>query len=326
MNPVLAKLGLSIGESLAKASLRPASRMVLGEPEQRAMDKIYQVAAVEAIGNIAATGNFSDGDLEHASSLLDRLIIGAELTDLPLLPEDSSNRNELLTRWQEIAVRQGLDPNTFPLPFEPLVNELLQVIPRKLAAAAAKPDSPLFRTVALAELASLRKTMVKMAQQMELEGQVELALDAARESCANADRRLMTPDVLLALLNLMDHSVEVCFATVTPGLPDRLRKSLSAYLTASADKFGPFVPFKWDEREDIRRAKFYAWANDAPVVTGPALLLGLLDDTSSQTIRQLNELLGEDIEIVRNSAWSRFNVPRQQGTPGVVFMRETSEQ
>jgi hypothetical protein len=207
---------------------------------------------------------------EHAGSLLDRLITGAELTDLPLLPEDSGNRNELLTRWREIAVSQGLDPETFPLPFEPLVNELLQVIPHKLAAAASRPDSPLFRTVALAELKSLRKTMVKMAQQMELEGQVELALDAARESCAHADRRLVTPDVLLALLNLGNHSVEACFATVSPAWPDRLRHSLQAYLTASADKLGPFVPFKWAERTDIRRAKFYAWANDAPVVTGPA--------------------------------------------------------
>ena len=320
MNPALVKFGLSIGESLAKASLRPASRFVLGEPEQRALEKISRAAAVQAIGNIAATGDFSDADLEHASSLLERLMSGAASADFPLLPDDSGSRYEVLAGWREIASRQGLDPDTFPLPFEPLVNELLRTTAEETLAAAAKPDNPLFRATALAELESLRGSVAKLARQMEFDVQVELALTAAYESCERANRRLMTPDVLFALLSLKDGSVAACFATVSLSWPDRLREALRAYLSA-ADA-GPFGPFKWGQRPEVRKAKVYAWAKDAAVVTGPALLLGVLD-TPSETSKQLAELMGDDIEVVWNSAWRSFDDPGQQGTPGLIFQRGT---
>jgi hypothetical protein len=320
MEPVLTKYAVSIGTSLAKLSMRPASRMILGEPERRAMEKIHQVAVQKVIGNISAAGNFSDTDLDHAASLLELLVRRADSGDFPLLPDNTGNTYEVLGRWRDIAARQGLDPETFPLSFELLVSQLLRVIPEEIASAVTKPDNPLFRSVALAELEDLRSSVSRMARLTPLDGQVQQALNAARRSCSAMNRRLFTPDVLLALLHLPDGSVASCFCAVSADLPDRVGSALQKYI--GNNSLRPFVPFKWVERREVQQAQIYAWANAAPVVSATTLLLGVLD-APSNTRDQLAALLRQDFETVRNSAWSHFHDSSQVSTPGIVFSDNT---
>lgn len=123
------------------------------------------------------------------------------------------------------------------------------------------------------------------------------ALDEARAACADADYGFFTPHLLLALLELPDSEVAKCFDETRPGLAERWKGLMHRYQErARAGEFGDYPRFRrfdWDHRGDVWRAKQLALSDDRPVVDDLYLLLGVLTNPRSGTVRQLAEDLGE---------------------------------
>lgn len=313
VDPVTAKAAGVAGSVVSKYLLRKA----LGSPRQRALEGVYRRAAERAVLEVAATESVTSLDVVHAVALLEQLVAAAGTGDLPLLRVEPVDERAVTGRWREMAAERGFDAETFPLPFERLIQRLLSnVAAEALNTAVDGADNSLFPAVAAAQLEDLRRGVRILARTIPLDGQVERELEAARRSCQAADRTLLTPDVLLALLQLPDGAVFACFDAVRPALAGRIVAALRRHQQTVAVR--PFRPFQWVERAEIRQAQTIAWVNGMPAVSGPVLLLGLLD-TPSNTRDQLMTALGEQSETLRDAAWARLDTPVAYTTPGVVF-------
>jgi len=313
MDPALTRAATTAGSALSRYAVRAA----LGSARQRALDNVYQRAVRRAVTNVASTTTSTELDLVHAVGLLERLVSGASEGDIPLLATEDVDGREVTARWRDIASESGLDPDTFPLPFEALVDQLLRAVADEAARYAVDADgSALFPAVAFSQLDNLRKSLHTLARLTPLAGNVAYALQAAARSCRQADRAVLTPDVLLALLHLADGSVAACFDAAAPGLSGRTSQSLRRYLETTT--IVAFRPFEWVERAEVRQAQTYAWVHGVPAVTGPILLLGILD-TPSNTRDQLTAALGPRLDMLRAAALSRMDEVAECRTPGTVF-------
>ncbi|MGO9783246.1 MAG: hypothetical protein ACLPKE_12870 [Streptosporangiaceae bacterium] len=239
--------------------------------------------------------------------------------DLPLLESEQTDNHVTMHHWREIATEQGLDTETFPLPFEQLVDALLKNIAEEALRTAVDGDgNHLFPAVAAAHLSDLRRSVRILARTIEPDGQLGDALRATYEACRDRDRELFTPDVLLALLHLTDGSVAACFEAVRPGLSLKIAGSLRRFRNTPV---ASFRPFKWVERAEMRQAQMYAWVHGVPLVSGPLLLLGIID-SPSKTRDSLIANLGEGAAVMRQVAMSRISPAAQQPTPTINFDTE----
>ncbi|WP_030951218.1 hypothetical protein [Streptomyces sp. NRRL S-481] len=315
MDPMMVRTVVTAGSALS----RFAVRATLGSDRQRALDGVYRRAIERAVEEVSADEGITDFDLVHAVSLLEQMVSAAADGDLPLLAPEEVDHGARAHRWREIATHQGLDSDTFPLPFDKLVDRLLHVVAEEaLDTAVDGNGNPLFPAVAAAHLVDLRRSMRMLARTIGPDGQLREALRAAYEACRERDRMLLTPDVLLALLHLPDHSVTSCFEAARPGVTPRLTRSLRRFQDTPVE---PFRPFEWVERAEMRQAQTYAWAHGAATVSGPLLLLGLLD-TPSNTRDALVASLGDSVAVLRHTALSRMTPVVRQRTPGITFEDE----
>jgi hypothetical protein len=146
-----------------------------------------------------------------------------------------------------------------------------------------------------------------------LAGEVRAALDRQRQYCQAVGRAFFTPDLLVALLDMPGRRVVFCFENAHPngrGLIGELRRWVAGLRVEDA---GPFVPFNWTKRPDIRRAQDIAAGFGAPAVTDALLLLGVLE-TESKTRADLAAQFGGDLSPLREQA-----VRLSWRTPGAVF-------
>ncbi|MFI0447992.1 hypothetical protein [Actinomadura sp. 6N118] len=315
MDPVVVRAVGTAGSALS----RYAVRATLGSARRRALDGVYRRAIQRAVDEVSADEGTTGLDLVHAVGLLEQMVSAAAEGDLPLLEPEEAGKDATMRRWREIATEQGLDSQTFPLPFEKLIDRMLRGVAEEALHTAVDGDgNPLFPAVAAAHLADLRHSMRTLARTIPPDGRVREVLRAAYEACRDRDRMLLTPDVLLALLHLPDDSVTACFEAVRSGLSLRIIRALRRFQDTPV---GAFRPFEWVERPEMRQAQMYAWVHGAITVNGPLLLLGILD-TPSNTRDALVANLGESIEDLRHAAMSRISVVVQQRTPGIAFEDE----
>jgi hypothetical protein len=146
------------------------------------------------------------------------------------------------------------------------------------------------------------------------------ALTLSRDSCAARNVPFRTPCLLLALLQMPRSFADYCFDQVEHGLGRRVRALLETYVRdrLPLEEVGSsFVPFEWDEREDVRFAQRCAVRDGAAEVGEKHLLLGVLQ-SSSLTVQQLKAFL-------RQARYDQlFHVIRRtpadlEGTSGEVF-------
>lgn len=124
-------------------------------------------------------------------------------------------------------------------------------------------------------------------------------LEMARGSCETANRKFVTPHLLLALLDMPDSKVAQCFDQARPGLAREWQELLRAYQDRARndETFDRYRRFDWDHRWDVRRAKEIVWQDAKAEVTELYLFLGVLDNQRSKTRRELVEYLGvEDFD------------------------------
>lgn len=144
------------------------------------------------------------------------------------------------------------------------------------------------------------------------------ALEAARVACETADNKLFTPHLLFALLEMPQSKAARCFNLVQPGLAQRLRLGLRAYIASAIvnEQFPAFEPFDWADRADFKRAQEVAASLGALTLTDLHLLLGMLESESS-TRQQLADL-GADLDLVTQLANDLLGDTRQSLTPGSI--------
>lgn len=132
-----------------------------------------------------------------------------------------------------------------------------------------------------------------------LSGEVEPALEAARNACHEQNRQFYTSDTLLALLGMPNGHVRDCFDL--NGAADWSRQVRQKIVTISVPEGHRFVEFKWIERKEFRRALQYSMSDDSPVVNEFHLLLAIFD-SASETNVDLQRLLQHDYAKVRAAA------------------------
>ncbi|GAA3148295.1 hypothetical protein [Streptomyces echinatus] len=319
-------------------------RVVLGPAERRALEKACRTALERAVDDVREEGATRE-EADHVLGLLQRLVEEADPDDIPLLapPGDPDpapahpgagaepgapvgDRSGALLIWRQAAERAGLDPDTFPMAFDHLIERLFVHIRAEVTQAAAAIDSPLFPRVVLTRLERLDTSFQALAAAVHggaaplipLAEPLRQALDTARDVCRTSQRAFVTPDLLLALLSVPYGRTAACFDSVRPALADTVRRMLQRYLTTT--EFGPFRPFDWAERADVQHARGQAARDMAPVVSDAHLLLGVLEGDSA-TNRQLAGWLGPDHDKLRGAALSAARNARSGslGTPGIVF-------
>src|SRR5215475_11557688 len=141
MDPVVMRAVGTAGSALSKYAVRAT----LGSARQRALEGVYRRAIERAVNEVSADEGTTGLDLVHAVGLLERIVSAATEGDLPLLESEEVGNDVTMRRWREIATEQGLDTETFPLPFEKLVDRLLRSVAEEALRTAADGDgNPLF--------------------------------------------------------------------------------------------------------------------------------------------------------------------------------------
>lgn len=154
---------------------------------------------------------------------------------------------------------------------------------------------------------------------LPLAGGLLALLELHKEACARRNLAFLTPNLLLALLQRADGVTWRSFELLRPGLAGELREQLLAYDRARAPE-GAFVPFRWEERDDMQRASDLARQDAASEVGEKYLLLGVLGSEST-TVKNLEQWLGNAdfqrlVGIAREQPDER---PAPVATPGLVL-------
>jgi pimeloyl-ACP methyl ester carboxylesterase len=134
---------------------------------------------------------------------------------------------------------------------------------------------------------------------------VEQVLDAASARAELDGRRFLTADLLLAVLDLPDSTVEKCLDRFSPGLADQVRLRLRNALESAAKSpdYPKWQPFNLNLRREVLRARELAAEGGDSEVNELHLLLGILDNERSRTRQELANLLTpEGLNRLRNIA------------------------
>ncbi len=120
------------------------------------------------------------------------------------------------------------------------------------------------------------------------------ALERERQECEAANRKFVTPHLLLALLTFPNSQVAQCFNQAKRNLANEWRELLEAYRERAVNNeaFGEYLEVDWNRRRDVLRSKELALLEGAQAVTELYLLRGILDNPRSKTRRELEEYLG----------------------------------
>jgi hypothetical protein len=321
MDPVTALIVSTAADRLAGFVTDRLAQWVLGPGDKRVIERACRTAVRRA----AEEARLNTDDTQRLVGLLDAVVkeIGAPGT--PLVAFANRPSLDVMRVWEQAARVCGQDPATYPVEFGALVSRVMVLIPEEIAAAAGQPDSPIFERVMVTHIRQLTQDMerlrtaaddIRQARSVPLAGEVGQALEAAKAVGRAANRAFLTPDLVLALLQMPDRIAVECCDAARPGLGDQLRAQLLRYLENTQP--GPFREFIWVERPDIRRAQQLAWVDGAAVVGSAYLLLGFLD-SESRTRDQLATLLGDDFDRLREAALARRSTPSVPMTPGLVF-------
>lgn len=141
-----------------------------------------------------------------------------------------------------------------------------------------------------------------------LAGAVEESLEKQRAVCDAVGRQFFTPDLLLALLT-PGSQVAQCFDEA--GISSQqIRTQLLTYTSGlTPEESGAYCPFRWSERDDVRRAQRVARRFRAQVVTDVHLLLGVLDTPSSTSQLLKDEFGTTKLRLLRAAARTRAGKP-----------------
>jgi hypothetical protein len=318
-----AELGKRLAEALLGTAGRRARDAVLGTPAEQALASACQAAVLRAVQDTVGA-DVSDDEIIHVLSLIERLVDVRGLGELRA--DGAATEAALLADWRRRFVELGYDTQTFPVAVEPMLLRIASCLQDELAREARAPGSPLFGSVALDRLDRLTAEVeqlasaarqYQLARLLPLTEPVESALRERRAVCEAVGRGFVTPDLLLALLEIPGGRAGQCFDTARPGCASSLRAQLRRYAAAlEPGESGPFVAFGWTERKDVCRAQVVAWADGASAVTDAHLLLGVLD-TGSSTRRQLADQFGGDLSTLRDATAKIAAEPTGAGmTPG----------
>jgi ATP-dependent Clp protease ATP-binding subunit ClpA len=114
-------------------------------------------------------------------------------------------------------------------------------------------------------------------------------LESSKQKARQMNTKYYTPFPLLALLESSNEVAEY-FNQVREGLAEEFIGKLKNYidntLTKSAKK-EKFKDFTWEEIEIVRVAFIYAQQDNSLEISEKHLLLGILEDSKSQTIEQM---------------------------------------
>jgi Clp amino terminal domain, pathogenicity island component len=319
----------SIAGRLAGMLVGPLVRRLrdraIGTAEERAVERVCREAVDEVVRKLS--GECSEIEIVHVLGLLDDAL--ATRTDLMIPVAESLAEGGGPDVWRRAFDDFGYASETLPMAFGAFVEELLTVLPARLRAAAARHDSPLFERIAVTDLGWLRQDATDLraalvrrivAPAVPLAAELEAALDSSYAACRATKTKYYTPHLLLALLDLRDGVVRMCFERVEGGLAADIRTRLAAYVSNAGHATPePFAEFRWVERDDIGCAQRLAAEAGSPVVTSPLLLAAVLE-TPSGTQQQLLQLLGpQRFEELRARALAADSVAAPAVTPGNIF-------
>jgi hypothetical protein len=329
VDALIAKAATSLASSLAVVLGKTVGRRiadgVLGSPEQRQLDAACAAAVGRVVENMTKAGS-EDPETAHALTLVERLVQARRPDGLPVLQVEPDEVWTALQEWRSSADDIGFDLATFPLGFDAVIEGLLTAIPDECTRAARRSGSPLFNQVVISNLERLRAEVLALSPQVgdgrlarltPIAAAVRASLDDARLNCEMTDRKFYTPDLLLGLLQTPESRVIRCFNMALPGLGEDVRQQLQHYVSAlNRESAGPYIPFDWMEREEVRHAQMLAWEAGAGAVTEVHLLLGFLE-TESNTREQLASMV--DLERLRDCAMTLQQASPGPGTPGAVL-------
>lgn len=163
-----------------------------------------------------------------------------------------------------------------------------------------------------------------LARILPLSGVLQESLDRLRATCHRDGRRVYTPDLLIALLDLPGGRVGPCFDVIQMDLSLEVRAWLARHRARLADRAEPYQPFEWAERQEVRRAKSLAYDDGLAYITELHLLLAILDGPST-TVARLKSRLGNNFHLVRDRAVAlRSTLPETLRTPGPFTATVTS--
>jgi len=192
--------------------------------------------------------------------------------------------------WNELLQGTAIEPASEPVQSSP-VRKLQTSAP----TATYRPETPRVGVGVGIDPLPRREAVIAIP----IAPAVLAALEMARAACMAANRKFVTPHLLLALLDIPNSRVSHCFDQAKPGLARKWQGFLREYQNwaVSNEEFGAYRGFDWDGRREVLRAKEIAWEDEMVEVDELYLLLGILDNQRSKTRRELAEYLGmEDFE------------------------------
>ena len=279
MDPVTALIVSTAADRLAGFVADRFSQWVLGPKDKRVIERACRAAVRRA----AEEAGLTSDDTQRLVGLLDAVVKEIGAPGAPVIAFAGGPNLDAMRMWEQAARVRGQDPATYPVEFGALVSRVMALIPEELAIEAGQADSPVFERVMVAHIRQLTQDMehlrtaaddIRQARSVLLAGEVGQALDAAKAVSRAANRAFLSPDLVLALLQLPDRVAIDCCDAARPGLGEQLRAQLLRYLENTQP--GPFREFLWIERPDVRRAQQLAWVDGAAVVGSAYLLLGFL--------------------------------------------------
>jgi BMFP domain-containing protein YqiC len=151
-----------------------------------------------------------------------------------------------------------------------------------------------------------------LAHLLQMSGELEYAVNRARDSCESAKRAVYTFDVLLALLEMPSGRARACLDEVESGLSDEVVQGLRA-MPDPMKPARPFYPFKWHKREEMALAWQYALAKTRREATELDVMLAILDGSSETNLWLQRYPLQESHAQVRAVVAQRGSEPIDPG-------------
>lgn len=165
------------------------------------------------------------------------------------------------------------------------------------------------------------------AGQLPLSDGLAAVLEIHKQACQRRGVSFLTPNMLLALLSRPDGLTRRSLDDLRPGLAVELDERLQRYdADRTVEEAGGFVPFDWDDREDVRRASSLARADGRSRIDEKHLLLGVLAGTGA-TVTELEGWLGstEFTSLIETIREAEEAPPQPLHTPGFSLAPESRE-
>ena len=147
-------------------------------------------------------------------------------------------------------------------------------------------------------------------------------MNESRKACQKKNIPYRTPNLLLVLLQMRDSLAKRALNKIELDLGQRYHENFESFIRNDQPRLeagNSFIPFDWDERDDIRLSKKEAFVDRSPVVNQKHIFLGILQ-SNSNTAKEIREVLDDKFEklldIVRKEP-SSFSI--NTSTVGTVL-------